>query len=65
MNNKLINYKKKPSLLVLYLHRKKSEKIAICPDPLFPDVDPRIWIRIRVHIKMKQIRNTAFINISM
>ena len=28
------------------------------PDPLFPEVDPRI--RIRIHINMKWIRNTDF-----
>ena len=27
------------------------------PDPLFHETDPRI--RIRIHIKMKRIRNTA------
>ena len=27
------------------------------PDPLFPNVDPRI--RIRIHVKMKWIRNAA------
>ena len=28
------------------------------PDPLFPNVDPRIWIKI--HVKMKWICNTAW-----
>ena len=27
------------------------------PDPLFPNVDPRI--RIRIHVKMRWIRNTG------
>ena len=29
------------------------------PDPLFPNVDPRIRIRIRIHVKMRWIRNAA------
>ena len=27
------------------------------PDPLYPNVDPRIRIRIRIHVKIRWIRN--------
>ena len=47
MNNKLINYRKKTLLLVLYFYRKKIKKNKLefgivnpDPDPLFPEVDP-------------------------
>ena len=60
MNNKLINYKKKTLLGELYLLQKKKEKKIgryptpdLEPDPLFPEPDPRI------RIKMKQFRNTG------
>ena len=61
MNNKLLNdkiHKKKHKFSVLYLFQKKFRLIDfrsdLESDPLFPEVDPQI----RIHIKMKWIRNT-------
>ena len=31
------------------------------PDPLYPTVDPKIRIRIRIHVKMRWIRNPVSI----
>ena len=38
---------------VIKVKRQKKD-----PDPLFPNVDPRI--QIRIHVKMRWIRNAAF-----
>ena len=32
------------------------------PDPLYPTVDPKIRIRIRIHVKMRWIRNLGNYN---
>ena len=55
MNDKLKLYKKKTSLRVLYLLQKeiKKKKIKIC------SILGRI--RIRIHVKIKQIRNNFLI----
>ena len=60
MNDKLKLYKKKTSLRVLYLLQKeiKKKKIKIC------SILGRIRIhysRIRIHVKIKQIRNNFLI----
>ena len=60
MNNKLINYIKS----IRSFTEKKIGILFDCrsspdPDPLFPEVDPRIRILILIHIKLKRIRNTA------
>ena len=42
--------------LIWILRKGKSEDLD--PDPLFPNVDPRI--RIRIHVKMIWIRNAEW-----
>ena len=63
MNNKLIKYKKQ-SLWALYIYRKKLRKTnwnlfgsGSRTGSVIPEADPRI----RIRIKMKRIRNTAYV----
>ena len=59
MNNKLINDKKTNiDLSIISFTEKKLRELfpESDPNPVFPEVDPLIWI----HIKMKWIRSTGF-----
>ena len=60
MNNKLINDNKKNIVMsIMSFTENSKKKMLLDPDPLFPEVDPRI----RIHVKMKRKRKTEFHNL--
>ena len=54
MNNKFINERIKKNSIISYKRERKKIDFRSDPNPLFPEVDPRI----RIQIKMKWIHNT-------